>query len=215
VPDSPVTTENLRERLGAGLAAMDADRDWPVDALAAYVELLSRWNRAYNLSAVRDPLQMVSVHVLDSLAVEPVLRGQRLLDVGAGAGLPGIPLALVDPEREVTLLDSNGKKVRFLRQAALELGLRNVEPVHARVQDWQPAAGFDTVICRAYTSLSAFWHQTRHLLAADGVAMAMKGRYPEEELGELAADDVSWQCRRLDVPGLEAERHVIILEPVG
>ena len=178
-----------------------------------YLELLQRWNRISNLTAIRAPADMVVRHLLDSLAVHPYVRGGRLLDVGSGAGLPGIPLALADPARTVVLVDSNGKKARFLRQAVLELALANVAVVHARAEEFRPSAPFDTVIARAFADLPALVRIARPLLAPAGRVLAMKGREPTAELQRLAAEGVAWRCHRLDVPGLAAERHVIILEP--
>ncbi|WP_018717456.1 16S rRNA (guanine(527)-N(7))-methyltransferase RsmG [Arhodomonas aquaeolei] len=205
-PDS----RDLRRRLDAGLEGLDLDLPESArDGLIGYLVLLARWNRAFNLSAVREPREMVVRHLLDSLAVLPRVEGERLLDLGTGAGLPGIPLAVARPSLAVTLLDSNGKKARFLRQAVMTLGLDNCEVVHGRGE--QAGGTFDAVTARAFTSTAAFWRLAAPRLAAGGHAYAMKGRYPADELSELAALGVSWAVRALRVPGLDAERHLIEL----
>jgi 16S rRNA (guanine527-N7)-methyltransferase len=191
-------------RLGLGLDPSRQER------LLAYLALLARWNRVYNLTAVRDPAAMVPKHLLDSLAVLPHVRGPRLVDVGTGGGLPGIPLALARPELQVVLLDSNAKKVRFVTHALLELGLTNAEAVHARVEVYRPAAGFDTVIARAYSSLSAYVEAAAPLCAAGGRLLAMKGAYPQEELTALPPG-YRTHVQRLEVPGLDAERHLVCI----
>ena len=182
------------------------------DKLISYLQLLAKWNRAYNLTAVRDPLQMVSRHLLDSLAVVPHLSGERIVDVGTGAGLPGVPLALCFPDREFVLLDSNGKKCRFLVQARGELGLKNVEVVNSRVEDYRPDDLFDTVITRAFASVADILTGSRHLLRADGVMLAMKGVLPTEELEALPQGYQLLDTIALAVPGLEQEqRHLLRL----
>ncbi len=179
--------------------------------LLDYLRLLSRWNRAYNLTAVTAPGEMVVRHLLDSLAVLPHLRGPRVLDVGTGAGLPGIPLALARPDWTFELLDSNGKKTRFVAQAATELGLGNVHVVWSRVEAYRPAACFNTVVSRAYAALGDWLRQTRALACPDGVWLAMKGTLPEAELGGLPPGFTVAAVERLQVPGLAAERHLVVL----
>lgn len=183
------------------------------ERLMRYLELLQRWNRRFNLTAVRTPNDMVIRHVLDSLAVHPYVKNDRLLDVGSGAGLPGIPLALAEPERTVVLLDSNGKKARFLRQVVFELALSNVTVLQARAEAFSATERFDTVIARAFADLSTLLRIARPYLKPQGRVLAMKGREPSAELQCLAGEDVSWQCHRLEVPGLAAERCLIVLEP--
>ena len=181
-------------------------------ALIAYRDLLARWNRVYNLSAVRDPRAMIPRHLLDSLAVVPWLPDGRLVDIGSGAGLPGLPVAIAQPQRPVTLIEPNGKKVRFLRQACLTLALHNVTIVPERVEDVVAEAPFKVAICRAFTDAARFWALASRLLAPSGQAIAMKGRLGTEPLPELEAAGVSWREQSLDVPGLDASRHLLIME---
>ncbi len=197
--------------LRRGMDALGMD-DAIAPALLAYRDLLARWNRVYNLSAVRDPGEMVPRHLLDSLSVLPWLPSGRLLDVGTGAGLPGIPIALAQPDRSVTLLECNGKKVRFIRQACLELGLGNVVIAPGRLESFTVAEPFNGVICRAFTDAAGFWDGVVRLLAPRGEALAMKGRRETEELAALAQAGVSCQWQPLVVPGLDAERHLLIMK---
>jgi len=180
-------------------------------SLCAYVRLLEKWNQAYNLTAVRDPIEMVTYHLLDSLAILPWLRGLRSIDVGTGAGLPGIPLSLALPQRQFCLLDSNGKKTRFLVQAKAELGLKNVTVFQQRAQHVVDKAGFDMVLSRAFASLGDMLAHTEQLLAADGRWLAMKGVYPAEELAMLPSAIELEAVEPVNVSGLEAERHLVIL----
>ncbi len=185
------------------------------ERLLDYVRLLAKWNRVYNLTAVREPLEMVPRHLLDSLVVMPHLQAlhakKRVLDVGTGGGLPGIPLALMLPQVYFVLLDSNSKKTRFVQQAVVELGLRNVEVIHARAEAYRPDVPFDVVISRAFSSLQDMAAKTGACCGNEGVLLAMKGAYPEQELGELPVDFVLRDSRRLQVPGLDEERHLIVL----
>lgn len=198
--------------LSQGLSALGLDCPLAVRArLLDYVRLLHKWNRVYNLTAVREPREMVPRHLLDSLAVLPYLHGRRVLDVGTGAGLPGIPLALMSPEREFVLLDSNNKKTRFVQQAVTELGLGNVQVVQARVEDYRPGAPFDTVISRAFSAIADMLRQAGRHCAPDGVLLAMKGGEPREELAALPSGYKVQAIRRLQVPGLNEERHVVCL----
>jgi 16S rRNA (guanine527-N7)-methyltransferase len=201
----------LRQRLVAGLQAMQLELpESVVNGLLAYLALLVKWNRAYNLTAVRDPQEMVTRHLLDSLSLVPHLYGERIIDVGTGGGLPGIPLSLVFPERDFTLLDANGKKTRFLVQAKAELGLDNVTVVHSRVEAYHPEQPYDGVITRAFASVADILRDSRHLLADDGQMMAMKGTVPEEELAALPEGFHLLEVIGLEVPGLEQEqRHLI------
>jgi 16S rRNA (guanine527-N7)-methyltransferase len=179
------------------------------DRLLGFLDLLQRWNRAYNLTAVRDPASMVSHHLLDSLSLVPYLRGDSILDLGTGAGLPGLPLAIVDPRRRFWLLDSNGKKVRFVRQVVLELGLGNVEPVHSRIESYRPARKFSTIVTRAVASVAQIHTQALPLLERPGLLLIMKGRYPVDELADPALAGLDLAARPLRVPTLDGERHLI------
>ena len=181
--------------------------------LLAYVVLLEKWNRTYNLTAVRDPAEMITKHILDSLAVLPQIKGPRVLDVGTGAGLPGIPLALARPEWGFVLLDSNAKKTRFVTQACAELGLKNVEVVTTRVDKYHPEGKFDTLISRAFSAIADMLASTRHLCGQGGRFLAMKGVYPEEELKAIPAGYQVSAVQPLTIPGLGAARHVAIIIP--
>ena len=177
----------------------------------ALLDELQRWNRKVNLTAVRDREQMRVLHIEDSLAARPLLSGKRILDVGTGAGFPGLPLAIAEPERQFTLLDSNNKKIMFVQHAAGVLGLDNVMAVKARVEDYDPGHRFDTVIARALATLPQLVNIAGHLVREDGVFVALKGRYPAGEIQELTAP-WSHEVIELDVPGLEqGSRHAVLL----
>lgn len=180
--------------------------------LMSYLELLAKWNKTYNLTAIRDPLQAVSHHLLDSLAALPELsdRSGSLADVGSGGGLPGIPIAIAQPARRVTLNDASEKKGAFLRQAVIELALANTTVHVGRVEQWHPAAGFAVVITRGFASLVDFITGCRHLVAPSGVLAAMKGVFPREELAQVPVDCDCREVRRLKVPMLDAERHLVL-----
>lgn len=197
------------ERLALELSAEQ------VQKLADYIDLLVKWNKAYNLTAIRDPEEMVVKHLLDSLAIVPHINRSPLLDVGTGPGLPGIPLAITRPELDITLLDSNGKKTRFLTQAKVSLGLDNVTVIHGRVEqaiaDQKTDKRFQIVTSRAFASLSDMVTLARETLANDGHFIAMKGVVPEDEMAELPEWAKVEQIIPLNVPNLNAERHLIIL----
>ena len=183
----------------------------PDVAFRQLLDELERWNRKVNLTAIRDRREMVTAHIEDSLAARAFLEGRRILDVGTGAGFPGLPLAIVEPDREFVLVDSNNKKIQFVQHVARLLGLSNVEAVKARTEDFAPGYRFDTVIARAVASLSRLLEIAGHHVGEDGVFVALKGRYPAEELEELPA---GWDCTvsELSVPGLEAgSRHAVLL----
>ena len=201
----------VAEQLQQGIAELGLDLDQTRQkTLLAYLDLLDKWNGSFNLTAVRDPEAMVSQHLLDSLSALPHLRGPALLDVGTGAGLPGIPLAIARPDWRFTLLDSNGKKTRFLRQAVLELDLVNITVLQARVEAYRAPEPYPEVICRAYAALPDIIEDCRNLVAPDGRLLAMKGRLPERELSQLPKS-FNVQCLPLRVPGLEGERHLVIV----
>ncbi|WP_457673088.1 16S rRNA (guanine(527)-N(7))-methyltransferase RsmG [Thiolapillus sp.] len=201
------------DQLGKGLARMriSASREQQ-QLLLNYLALLEKWNRAFNLTAVRDPVKMVSRQLLDSLSIQHLLEGDRVLDVGSGAGLPGIPLSILNPERDFVLLDTNSKKTRFLRQARLELPLENVEIEQARVEKYRPSQGFDLITSRAFASLPDMLGLTRHLLAPGGGWLAMKGAVPVAEL-ETLGDEYSVEVHQLDVPEEPGQRHGILIRP--
>jgi len=179
--------------------------------LLSLVYLLAKWNKSYNLTAIREPREMVIRHLLDSLSIAPYLVGERLLDVGSGPGLPGLPLAMLFPEKHFTLLDSNGKKTRFITQAVSELGLKNVDVVQSRVEDYKTDKPFSTIMARAFSSLDEIIKTTHHLLAGDGRLLLMKGVYPEEELNALPEDFELLEALELKVPMLDAKRHLMII----
>lgn len=210
------------KRLAAGLKALNLQCSLEVQArLLDYVRLLDKWNRVYNLTAIRDPAEMVTRHLLDSLTVLPFLpeQARRILDVGTGPGLPGIPLALLSagphPERQFVLLDSNSKKTRFMRQAVAELGLDNVQVVHARTETFRPEAAFDVVVSRAFASVADMLATAGQHCTSGGIVLAMKGGEPSAELKELDPAFTLEQVHRLTVPGLDEERHLVCLRRTG
>lgn len=197
-------------RLRAGVAELGLAVAAPaLDCLLDYVELLVRWNAAYNLTAVRDPMAMVTSHLLDSLAVAHLVRGDTLADIGSGAGLPGIPLAIVAPQGAVTLIDSNGKKVRFLREAVRALGLDNVRIEPQRVEAVRDQ--FDTVTARAFASLADMLRLAGHLIAPQGVLIALKGQLDRDEILAVPEGFAVADVQPLRVPGLAATRHAVII----
>lgn len=198
----------LNEALAAMGLAVAADRQ---TRLLDYLALLKKWNKTYNLTAIHEPERMLTHHLLDSLAILPYVSADRLLDVGAGAGLPGIPLAIARPNLSVTLIDASHKKATFMRQAAIELGLVNVTVLHARVEDLPVDAGFRQIVSRAFSDLSDFVRLTKPLLAEGGEWLAMKGLYPNEEIAQLKGAQVKMNVE-LRIPGLEADRHLIVME---
>ena len=208
----PAQTElSLRLKKGVAELGLALGRDGR-NKLLQYLALLEKWNQVYNLTAIRGGDKMVSGHLLDCLAVIPYVTGTRVLDVGSGAGFPGIPVAVARPNIQVALLDSNHKKAAFLRQAVAELQLKNATVVCERVETWHAAEKFDCIISRAFAEIAEFIALTRHLLAPDGVLVAMKGVHPFEEIERLPPDFRLRQVHALAVPGLEAERHLVLIE---
>lgn len=202
-----------RARLEAGLDALAITTDaGTVDRLLEYLELLCKWNRSYNLVAQGELDALVSRHLLDSLAIRPYLAAGALLDVGTGAGFPGLPLALVEPERPVVLLDSGGKKVRFLNHVLRQLGVTNASAVQARAESYKPGSGFSTIVSRAFASLGDFVRAVQHLAGPDTRLLALKGRHPEQELAGLPTEAELVAVQPLQVPGLTAERNLVILK---
>jgi 16S rRNA (guanine527-N7)-methyltransferase len=176
-----------------------------------YLSLMQKWNKAYNLTAIRDLEAMVTKHVLDSLCISSWVKGPRLIDVGTGPGLPGIPLAISNPHLQVLLLDSNGKKIRFLQEVKRQLKINNIEIVQTRVENYHPALSFDTVTSRAFSDLKSMISSTRHLLADNGIWLAMKGRYPQSELVDI---NIEYKVQHYQVPGLDSERCCVIIDNV-
>jgi len=202
------------EELERGLAALGlALRAPQLAKFERYLDLLEKWNRVYNLTAIRSRERMVTHHLLDSAAILPHVKGPRVLDVGSGAGLPGIPLAIANAELQVTLLDANHKKTAFLRQAVAELGLANATVESERVESWRTSARFETIVSRAFSELGEFVAATSRLLAPGGIIAAMKGVYPREEIERLPGGVQVVNVVKLAVPGLDAERHLVIVAP--
>jgi 16S rRNA (guanine527-N7)-methyltransferase len=205
----------LTERIQTALDKLDQPLpEGTAEKLGVLIEELLRWNRKINLTAIRDRDEMITTHLLDSLVAAPLLQGETILDVGTGPGFPGLPLAIVQPERQFTLLDSNNKKIMFAQHAARMLDLGNVVAVKARGEDYAPGHGFDTVIARALAALPKLVEIAGHHVREDGVFVALKGRYPEEELEQLVQLELPWSLTvaELDVPGLErGSRHAVLL----
>jgi len=202
---------DCQQILTEGLAFLGLPEDEDKrDKLMAFIELILKWNKAYNLTAIRNKEDMARLHILDSLAILPHLHGKRLADIGTGAGLPGIPLAIYRPDMEFVLVDSNSKKTRFVQQAILELKLKNVRVEHSRVEQLQKGEGFDIVTSRAFASLSDMLALCQHLLVEDGVFMAMKGQKPDEELAQIQAN---YQIIDLKIPNVDAERCLVCIKP--
>ena len=203
--------EQLVKALNQGITHLGLSlNDAAISQLMSYLQLLIKWNKAYNLTAVRDPMEMVNRHLIDSLSILPYVQDTPIIDVGSGPGLPGIPLAICKPELAVTTLDSNGKKTRFQLQVKAELKLDNLTVVNERVENCQ-FEPFKQIISRAFASLDDMIHWTHQLCHEEGVFLAMKGLYPEEELSALPDGYELKACHRLTVPGTEGERHLLVL----
>lgn len=212
---SNVDTVKLNEILlqGCEKLALDITTE-QADKLTGYVQRIDKWNKAYNLTSVRDPKQMMVKHILDSLAVTRFVSGKRVIDVGTGPGLPGMPLAIMLPDIEFTLLDSLGKRVRFMKQCAFELGLTNVTPVHSRVEEHEPAQPYDIVLSRAFASLKDMLHWCQHLVDSSGVFFALKGQFPQSEIDEVSDHFQIGSVEALSVPDLTGERHLVTIRKV-
>jgi 16S rRNA (guanine527-N7)-methyltransferase len=176
-----------------------------------YLDLLMQWNKVFNLTAIRDPKEMVLLHILDSLSIHPYLKGDQIIDIGTGAGLPGIPLALFYPLKKFVLLDSNSKKTRFLMQVVHELKLANVEIIHSRCEDFHPEYRFHSILSRAFASLRSMVESTHHLVSQQGQFLAMKGVYPDQEIQALPHEFKLLAVHKLVINGLNAERHLVCL----
>lgn len=202
----------LRERLDELLAQTSlVVTDHQREQLVKLVQALDKWNKAYNLTSVRDPLEMVAKHIVDSLVVSPYLPRGSLIDVGTGPGLPGLPLAIINPDKPFVLLDSLGKRIRFIRQTCHELGIKNVTAVQSRVEEHQPEQPYAAVLSRAFASIQDMLDWCGHLTDANGAFLAMKGQYPEEELNALPKNVQVRAVYPLEVPGLDGQRHLIAL----
>lgn len=200
--------EKLSQDLAKAGLQVDAQQQ---QQLLAFVALLDKWNKAYNLTSVREPAQMLTRHILDSLVVSPHLVGTRFIDVGTGPGLPGIPLAIINPDKEFVLLDSLGKRIRFQKQVAVELGLKNISSVESRVELYQPEQGFDGVLSRAFASVGDMLSWCHHLPTEDGCFYALKGQLADEEMAGIPEGVKLIETIRLTVPGLDEQRHLLKL----
>jgi len=199
------------QRLSQGLSRMGLEISPTTQArLLDYLRLMQKWNRAYNLTAIRDLDQMVIRHLLDSLSILPYVDSSPVLDVGSGAGLPGIPLALALPDSDFVLVDSNGKKTRFLTQVKIELGIENLEVIHSRVEQYQPGIGFGIITCRAFAALNTILERTQHLVTSSTRILAMKGK---EQIPPLPAGFEQLASHRLQVAWLDEERQLIEIKP--
>jgi 16S rRNA (guanine527-N7)-methyltransferase len=204
------STETLLEVLQDCLALTSLQvSEAQQNTLVKFVQLMDKWNKTFNLTSVRDPKQMVIKHIVDSIVIAPYLTEKNYIDVGTGPGLPGIPLAIMLPEKHFVLLDSLGKRVRFMKQAGFELGLVNIEPVQSRVEQYHSDLKLDGVLSRAFASLKDMLHWCQHLVDSDGVFLALKGQFPAEELTQLPENFQLQESIELKVPGLEGERHLI------
>jgi len=202
----------LRNKLIHGSRQLGIDlSEAQSSALLKFIRLLAKWNRTYNLTAVDDVSQMLSHHLLDSLAIAPYLTASRAIDVGAGAGLPGIPLAIYFPQKEFVLLDKNGKKTRFMRQVQYAIGLTNITVIQQRTELYRPESCFAAVITRALTTLPKMLHMTADLCCNDGQFFALKGRYPQAEIAAVPKDYRIEAVHRLQIPFLDGERHLVII----
>lgn len=208
-----MSAESLAEVLHDGLSELAGVELDPAQQsmLLSYLGLLEHWNRAYNLTAVKGPEAMITRHLLDSLSVAPFISGRRVLDAGTGAGLPGVPLAIARPGLEVTLVDSSGKKIRFLNHVHRQLRLENIRPVQARLESFSAEAPPDVIISRAFTALETFVRAAQHLVTTSTRLLAMKGQYPRSELRDLPDGVRLESVEKLSVPGLQEERHLVIM----
>jgi len=207
----------LRAQLDALIAQTDLEvSSHQREQLVGYVEMLNKWNKAYNLTSVRDPQEMLVKHIMDSIIVSTHLQGERFIDVGTGPGLPGIPLAIMNPTKQFCLLDSLGKRIRFIKQVLHELKIDNVNPIQSRVEEYQPEEKFDGVLSRAFASITDMVEWCHHLPKADtGNFLALKGQLPQDEIDQLPEWCSVTDIKALNVPQLEGERHLVILSRKG
>ncbi len=212
-----MSLSDRQQELKAGINSLGIDcTSQQSEKLLTYLELLERWNKAYNLTAIRDPIQMVRLHLLDSLAIHPYIQaGREIIDVGTGPGLPGIPLAILNPNINFTLLDSNGKKTRFLFQAISDLSLENAREVNQRVENYQSQKPYDIVLSRAFSAISDMLNQCDHLVSDTGCFLAMKGKKPDSELSQITKAYKVVDLSEVKVPQIDSERHLIKIIKTG
>lgn len=205
----------IGDLLSQGLATLQLSvEERQFEQLLAYISLLHKWSKTYNLTSIKDPLELVSLHLLDSLAILPHLAGDRFIDVGSGAGLPGIPLAIMRPENHFALLDSNGKKTRFLFQVRTQLKLTNTIEVNARAAEYTPQSKFDAVLTRAFSDLPTMLQNCHHLIKENGLFLAMKGKWPQREIDQMPDGYSLLSTDKLCIPGVEGERLLIKIKGV-
>jgi 16S rRNA (guanine527-N7)-methyltransferase len=206
----------IADLLSQGLAAMQLSvEERQFEQLLAYISLLRKWSKTYNLTAVEDPMDLVTLHLLDSLAILPHLVGDRFIDVGSGAGLPGIPLAIMRPKDHFVLLDSNGKKTRFLFQVRTKLKLTNTTEVNVRAEGYTPQLKFDAVLTRAFSDLPTMLQNCHHLIKENGLFLAMKGKWPQQEIDQMPSGYGLLSTAKLCIPGVEGDRHLIKIKGMG
>ena len=212
MPFSESMMQKCQEILNEGVDALDLlVTQAQQKKLIAFIALIEKWNKVYNLTAIRNPEEMVRLHLLDSLAIANYIQGPKVLDIGTGAGLPGIPLALLYPHYSFVLLDSNIKKTRFVQQAVIELGLKNVTVWHGRIENYQPTIYFNSIVSRAFSSVQSFVSVASERLSSGGVLLAMKGQHPDKELQQI---DHDFSVIPIMVPGVDAERCLVQLHKV-
>lgn len=203
----------LRSELTAGLIQLSLDLDdQQIEKLLDYLDLLNRWNKSINLTAVSDPLEQIRRHLLDSFSIQPYIKRSPILDVGTGAGLPGIPLAIALPNSQWHLLDNSTKRISFLRTVITQLKIENVELINSKVEEYKTGELYPTIVCRAFASLKEITHNAQHLMADDGSFLAMKGQYPEQEITDMSEAFAVTECYPLTVPGLSEDRHLLKIE---
>lgn len=208
--------EQLRAELVSGLAELSIDlNDEQINKLLDYLDLMNRWNKNINLTAVSDPIEQVRRHLLDSFSIYPYIKVSPVLDVGTGAGLPGIPMAIAQPDVQWHLLDNSTKRISFLRIVITKLKIENVELINTKVEDYRSNVSYPAIVCRAFASLKEITHNAQHLMAADGSFLAMKGQYPRKEIADMSESFAVTESYPLTVPGLSEDRHLLQIQRVG